>query len=241
MINYCEIASELGYLNIDKNIIIDISEISHYRDDELVILTTGSQGEPLSALSRMAAGVHRQVTISANDLIIISATPIPGNETSVTKIINALLKKGSEVIYESMYEVHVSGHACQEEIKTMLELVSPKYYIPVHGEYKHLCKNAGLARAMGVPDRNIIIPQIGMVIEITPTGVKTTDTVPAGRVLVDGLGVGDVGNVVLRDRKHLAQDGLIVAVMSIDSMTGEIISGPDVISRGFVYVKSLRS
>lgn len=237
MINYTEIASELGYLNIDKDIVVDISEISRYSDDKLIILTTGSQGEPLSALSRMAAGSHRQVTISSNDLIIISANPIPGNETSVNKIINALLKKGSEVIYESMYEVHVSGHACQEELKTMIDLVSPQYYIPVHGEYKHLSKNAKLASSMGLADKNIIIPEIGRVIEFTQNGVKLGEVVPSGRVLVDGLGVGDVGNVVLRDRKHLAQDGLIVAVVSVDSNTGEIISGPDVISRGFVYVK----
>lgn len=237
MINYTEMASELGYLNIDKDILADISEISRYSDDKLIILTTGSQGEPLSALSRMAAGSHRQVTISDNDLIIISANPIPGNETSVNKIINALLKKGSDVIYESMYDVHVSGHACQEELKTMIDLVSPQHYIPVHGEYKHLVKNAKLALSMGIPEERIIVPEIGHVIEFTQDGVKTGEVVQSGRILVDGLGVGDVGNVVLRDRKHLAQDGLIVAVVSVDSNTGEIISGPDVISRGFVYVK----
>ena len=238
MINYTEIAAELGYLKFDKDLLVDISEIPRYRDDELLIITTGSQGEPLSALSRMAAGSHRQVTVSDNDLIIISANPIPGNEKSVGKIVNALLKKGSEVIYESMYDVHVSGHACQEEIKTIIDLVKPQYYIPVHGEYKHLYKNAGLARLMGLDDKHIIIPEIGRVLEFSADGkLLTEETVPAGRVLVDGIGVGDVGNVVLRDRKQLSEDGMIVAVLSVDSNTGEIISGPDIISRGFVYVK----
>ncbi len=238
VINYTEIAAELGYLKINEGVLIDISEINKYRDDQLIIITTGSQGEPLSALSRMAAGTHRQVSITPNDIIIISATPIPGNETSVNKTINSLLKLGSEVIYESMYDVHVSGHACQEEIKTMIDLVHPKYYIPIHGEYKHLMKNARLAEDMGIDKNNIIIPEIGNVISLSAAGCASgAETVPSGRVLVDGIGVGDVGSIVLRDRKHLAQDGLIVAVVSLDSKTGELISGPDIISRGFVYVR----
>lgn len=237
MINYTTIANELGYLNIDKDTIIDIQDIGRYKDNQLMILTTGSQGEPLSALSRMASATHKQVSITPNDFIIISATPIPGNERLVNKTVNALLKWGSEVIYESMYETHVSGHACQEEIKTLLTLTAPKYFIPVHGEYKHLIKNAKNAADTGIPSQNILLPEIGNVMEFADGRVSRERTVPSGRVLVDGSGVGDVGSVVLRDRKHLAQDGLLIASLVVSAQDGEVLSGPEIISRGFVYVK----
>lgn len=236
--NVVNISAELGYLNIPEGIVIDINMINRYPADKLVIITTGSQGEPMSALTRMAFSDHRKVEIHPNDYVIISATPIPGNEKTVSRVVNELMKLGADVVYERMYDVHVSGHACQEEIKTIIDLVKPQYYIPVHGEYKHLYKNAGLARLMGLDDKHIIIPEIGRVLEFSADGkLLTEETVPAGRVLVDGIGVGDVGNVVLRDRKQLSEDGMIVAVLSVDSNTGEIISGPDIISRGFVYVK----
>ncbi|MEA5051464.1 MAG: RNase J family beta-CASP ribonuclease [Oscillospiraceae bacterium] len=237
MINYTQIARELGYLTLEDDMLVDIDDIRRYKPNDLIIITTGSQGEPMSALSRMSAGTHKQVTIGKDDMIIISATPIPGNEKSVTRIINELLKLGSDVIYESMYETHASGHACQDELKLMMQLTKPKYFVPVHGEYKHLVKHANLAKSLGIPEKNVIIPEIGRVIEFTKDGVSTAQTVPSGRVLVDGLGVGDVGSVVLRDRKHLSQDGLLVVVASVDLETGEIISGPDMISRGFVFVK----
>ncbi len=237
MLNVVGIASELGYLDVPKDILIDIDMINKYPPEQIVIVTTGSQGEPLSALHRMAFGDHRNVGIVPGDMIIISATPIPGNEKLVGKVINELMKQGATVVYEKMYDVHVSGHACQEELKLMLNLVKPKYFIPVHGEQKHLYKHAGLAETMGIPRENILITNIGNKIELSSKGMKVTETVPAGRVLVDGLGVGDVGSVVLRDRKHLAEDGVIVVVMTIDSVTKEVLAGPDVISRGFVYVR----
>ena len=237
MINVVQVASELGYLSVPDGVLIDIDMIKRYTPEQLVIITTGSQGEPMSALHRMAFGDHRKVEIGPGDFIIISATPIPGNEKLVTKVVNELLKLGAEVVYEKMYDVHVSGHACQEELKIMLDIVKPKFFIPVHGEQKHLVKHAGLARAVGVPKENILIASIGNVIELTKTRMKVVDTVQAGSVLVDGFGVGDVGNVVLRDRKHLAEDGIIVVAVSVDSATREVISGPEVISRGFVYVK----
>ena len=237
MLNVVTVASELGYLNIPEGILIDIDMINRYSPEQIVVVTTGSQGEPLSALHRMAFGDHRQVGIVPGDLIIISATPIPGNEKLVGKVVNELMKQGATVVYEKMYDVHVSGHACQEELKLMLNLVKPKYFIPVHGEQKHLSKHAGLALTMGIPKENIIITGIGKTIELTKGRAAITESVPAGRILVDGLGVGDVGNIVLRDRKHLAEDGVIVVAMTMDSETHEVIAGPEVISRGFVYVK----
>ena len=239
MINVVGIAVELGYLRVPEGVLIDIDHISRYPEDELVIITTGSQGEPMSALSRMAMGDHRKVEVSDRDFIIISATPIPGNEKLVSRVVNELLKLGAEVVYdkEKMYEVHVSGHACQDELKLMLSLVKPKFFIPVHGEYKHLKKHADVAVSIGVDPSNVIITEIGKVIETDSVTMKIAGNVPAGRVLVDGLGVGDVGNIVLRDRKRLAEDGLIVVVMTIDSQTGELLAGPDIVSRGFVYVR----
>ncbi len=237
MINVVSVASELGYLKVPTGIIIDIDTIKNYPDEQLVVVTTGSQGEPLSALHRIAFSDHRQVEIVPGDMIIISATPIPGNEKLVGKVINELMKRGANVVYERMYDVHVSGHACQEELKLMLSIINPKYFIPVHGEQKHLMKHASLAEQMGIDSKNVLICGNGNVIELTKKEAKVTDTVPAGRVLVDGLGVGDVGSIVLRDRKHLSDDGIIIIAVSIDSLTREVVSGPDVVSRGFVYVK----
>lgn len=237
MINVVSVAAELGYLNVPKDVLIDIETIKNYPPEELVIVTTGSQGEPLSALHRIAFSDHRQVEIIPGDMIIISATPIPGNEKLVSKVVNELMKRGANVVYERMYDVHVSGHACQEELKLMMSIVKPKYFIPLHGEQKHLMKHAMLARQMGIPEENILIADNGNVIEVSRTALKSTETVQAGRVLVDGLGVGDVGSIVLRDRKHLADDGIIIIAVSIDGVTREVVSGPDVVSRGFVYVK----
>ena len=237
MINVVNVASELGYLNVPEGVLVDIDTIKNYALDELVVITTGSQGEPLSALSRMASSEHRQVEITPGDMIIISATPIPGNEKFVSRVVNELMKRGANVVYEKMYDVHVSGHACAEELKLMLSIVKPKYFIPVHGEQKHLFKHAQLAYGMGIEYNNVIIPTNGNVIELKKSGVKCTETVQSGRVLVDGLGVGDVGSIVLRDRKHLSEDGIIVVTVSIDSFTREVVAGPDIVSRGFVYVK----
>ena len=237
MINVVGKALELGYLHIPDGILIDVDEISRYRPDQITLITTGSQGEPMSALTRMAMGDHRKVTVTRDDYIIISANPIPGNEKLVGRVVNELMKLGAEVVYEKMYEVHVSGHACQEEQKMMLALSKPKFFIPMHGEYKHLCKNAGLARSMGIPEKNIFISEIGKVMELDGVDLKCTGTVPAGQVMVDGLGVGDVGSIVLRDRKHLAEDGLIILVTTIDAENGGILTGPDIVSRGFVYVR----
>ena len=235
MVNVMGIASELGYLNVPDGVLVDLNLINRYEPGQLVLITTGSQGEPMSALTRMAFSDHRQVAIGPNDFIIISARPIPGNEKTVGAVVDELLKQGCTVIYESMYEVHVSGHACQEELKLIQSLVKPKYFI--HGEQKHLQKHAGLSMAMGMPRENIFIGDIGNVIEIHEDHLKRLGDVPAGCVMVDGLGVGDVGSIVLRDRKHLAEDGLIVAVCSIDGATGRVAAGPDIVSRGFVYVK----
>lgn len=237
MVNVIGKGIELGYLKVPDDILVDIEIINRYAPEKLVIITTGSQGEPMSALTRISTGMHKQVVVTPQDFIIISATPIPGNEKYVTKVVNELMKSGADVVYEAMYEVHVSGHACQEELKLMLSLTKPKYFIPVHGEYKHLQKHRGLALALGIPTENIIIADIGNVIETDGVDMKITGTVPSGRVLVDGLGVGDVGAIVLRDRKHLSEDGLIIAVATIDSATGQILAGPDVVSRGFVYVR----
>ena len=235
--NLVKVGEELGYLNVPKNILIPIDTIKNYPDDKLVIITTGSQGEPMSALTKMAFGEHRKVTITPNDYVIISATPIPGNEKMVGVVVNALMKRGVEVIYEKMYEVHASGHACQEDLKLMIGLVKPKYFIPVHGEQKHLMKHAQLAGAMGIDEKNIYIAEIGETIELTDSYIKKVGTVPSGDVYVDGLGVGDVGNVVLNDRKRLSQDGIIIVVATIDAHGGYVVSGPDIVSRGFVYVK----
>ncbi len=237
MTNVVAVATELGYLKVPDGVIIELESIRNYTPDKLVIITTGSQGEPMSALYRMAFSDHRNVEIIPGDMIIISATPIPGNEKFVSRVVNELMKHGANVVYEKMYDVHVSGHACQEELKILLSLVKPKFYFPVHGEQKHLVKNAGLGEAMGIPKENIITASLGNVVEFKKGHVGIVDTVQAGRVLVDGLGVGDVGSVVLRDRKHLSEDGVIVVVMTLDSVTGEILAGPEVISRGFVYVK----
>ena len=237
MINMIETARELGYIECPENIFIDIDMISNYPDERLVIITTGSQGEPMSALTRMAAGDHRKVKITPNDLVIISATPIPGNEKFVSKVIDDLMQIGAEVVYSSLEAIHVSGHACQEEQKLILALAKPKYFIPVHGEYRQLIAHSETAQSMGVEKDNIIMMSNGRVLEINDEGAEFTSSVQSGRVLVDGLGVGDVGNIVLRDRQHLSQDGLIVIVLTMDSSTGEVVAGPDVISRGFVYVK----
>ena len=237
MINVVNVAAELGYLNVPSGVLVDIDTIKNYAPHELVVVTTGSQGEPMSALFRMAFSDHRQVDIAPGDMIIISATPIPGNEKLVSRVVNELMKRGANVVYEKMYDVHVSGHACQEELKLMLSIVKPKYFIPVHGEQKHLYKHAQLAYAMGLDYNNVVIGANGNVFEVSKNGIKCTETVQAGRVLVDGLGVGDVGSIVLRDRKHLAEDGIIVVTVSIDGITREVVSGPDIVSRGFVYVK----
>lgn len=237
MINVVTKAIELGYLHIPEGMLIDIDTISRYPSEQLVLITTGSQGEPMAALSRMASGEHRKVKVTANDFIIISATPIPGNEKHVNRVVNDLLKLGADVIYEAMYEIHVSGHACQDELKMMLSLTKPKFFIPVHGEYKHLSKHAGVAKALGMDSKHIHIGEIGQVIELDKNNMRHVGTVPAGMVFVDGYGVGDVGSIVLRDRKHLSEDGLIVVVATIDSASGQIIAGPDIVSRGFVYVR----
>lgn len=237
MINNVAIAQELGYLHIPEGLLIDIDAINHYPKDKVTLITTGSQGEPMSALTRMAFSDHRKVEVGVDDCIIISATPIPGNEKTVGKVINELMRRGCEVVYEKMYDVHVSGHACQEELKIIHALTKPKFFIPVHGEQKHLYKHAALAQSMGMPAKNVLITEIGKTIELTSDKMAVVGSVPAGRVLVDGLGVGDVGSIVLRDRKHLSEDGLIVVVATVDSATGEMISGPDIVTRGFVYVR----
>ena len=237
MLNVIQKAIELNYIRIPEGILIDIEQIRHYPPEKTVIVTTGSQGEPLSALARMANNDHRQVTITPEDLIIISATPIPGNEKLVGNVVNELMRLGADVVYEKMYDVHVSGHACQEELKMMMSLTKPKYFVPIHGEYKHLKKHAALARQMGIPEENIFIADIGQVLETNNVSMKISGTVPAGRVLVDGLGVGDVGSVVLRDRKHLAEDGLIIVAATVRKSDGVIVSGIDIVSRGFVYVR----
>jgi ribonuclease J len=237
MENVVAVAIELGYLTVPKGVLVDIDEIDNYRPDQVVIITTGSQGEPMSALSRMAMGDHRKVTVTPNDFIIISATPIPGNEKHVTRVVNDLLKIGADVIYSAMYEVHVSGHACQDELKMMLAVTKPKFFIPVHGEFKHLKAHSKLATDMGVDPKNIHLAENGQVIELTQDSMKLAANVEAGHVLVDGLGVGDVGAIVLRDRRHLAQDGLIVVVMTMESASGALLAGPDIVSRGFVYVR----
>ncbi len=237
MVNNMAIATELGYVKVPDGLIIDIDMLGQYTKEQIVLVTTGSQGEPMSALSRMAYSDHRKVEVGPDDCIIISANPIPGNEKTVGAVVNELMKHGCKVVYESMYEVHVSGHACQEELKIIQGLTKPKYFIPVHGEQKHLIKHSNLAMEMGIPRSNIFIGDIGNVVELNKEYIKQLPSIPAGKVLVDGLGVGDVGSIVLRDRKHLGQDGLIVVVVTLDSEDGHIIAGPDIVSRGFVYVR----
>lgn len=237
MVNVIGVGIELGYLKVPEGLLVDIEQIGQYPPEKMCIVTTGSQGEPMSALTRMAMGEHRQVSVTPNDFVIISAKPIPGNEKFVTRVVNELMKLGSEVVYEDMYDVHVSGHACQEEQKLMLSIIKPRFFIPVHGEYKHLMKHKATAMSVGIPEERIIIADIGSVIETDGVDMKITGTVPAGKVMVDGLGVGDVGSIVLRDRKRLAEDGLIIAVATIDREAGLILAGPDIVSRGFVYVR----
>ena len=237
MVNYMDVAKKLGYLNVPDNILIDLDMLDKYPREQIVLVTTGSQGEPMSALSRMAYSDHRKVVVGEGDFIIISANPIPGNEKTVGNVVDELLKRGCKVIYESMYDVHVSGHACQEELKIIHRLVRPKFFIPVHGEQKHLRKHADLAEFLGMERKNIFIGDVGSTVEINEDYMKEIAPVPAGKVFVDGLGVGDVGSIVLRDRKHLGQDGLIIIVASLDVYDGHVISGPDVVSRGFVYVR----
>ncbi len=237
MTNIVAAAVELGYMTVPNGVLIDINEIKRFKPEELTLITTGSQGEPMSALYRMAFGDHAQVSLGHNDLVVLSASAIPGNEKLVGRIINELSKNGVSVLHHSVVEVHVSGHACQEEIKLMQALVKPKYFMPIHGEYRHLAANRELALDMGIEDRNIFISDIGRVLEIDSKSAKFAGIVPSGKILVDGYGVGDVGNIVLRDRRHLAQDGLIVVVASVDTQSGLLLSGPDIVSRGFVYVR----
>ena len=235
--NVVAIGANLGYLDVPEGILIKLDMINQYAENEIVLITTGSQGEPMSALTRMAFSDHRKVAIGPNDYVIISANPIPGNEKTVGRVVNELMKRGAEVVYEKMYDVHVSGHACREELKLMMGVIKPKYYIPVHGEQKHLQKHAALAESVGIPSKNIILADNGKVVELTKDAIKCTANVPAGQIFVDGSGVGDVGSIVLRDRKHLAEDGIIIIVATIDSVSGELVSGPDVVSRGFVFVR----
>ena len=237
MENIVQVAIELGYLEAEKDVLVPIDQIGKYPNDKMVIITTGSQGEPMSALARMAASEHRKITVVPGDTVIISATPIPGNEKFVSKVVNQLFKKGAEVIYDSVEKIHVSGHACQEELKLMQALVKPKFFIPVHGEYRHLKKHGELAMELGLPEKNLVICENGDVIEVTRNYIKKNGSVTSGQVFVDGLGVGDVGNIVLRDRKHLSQDGILTVVVTIEKQTGKVVSGPDIISRGFVYVR----
>ena len=237
MINVTRLAMEIGELKIPQDVLLDAGDLDCYEDNEIVVLTMGSQGEPMSGLTRMAFSEHRKLQIKPSDKVIISATPIPGNEKFVSRVINQLYRCGAEVIYEAMAEVHVSGHACQEEIKLMHTLVKPRYFIPVHGEYRMLWQHAELAEALGMDRQRIVLPSAGQVIEMSQNTLSIAGTVPVGEVLVDGLGIGDVGNVVLRDRKHLSQDGLIIVAMAFDRTNDVLVSGPDVISRGFVYVR----
>lgn len=237
MENIINVAIELGYIEVAENTLVPIDAINKYNNDQIVIITTGSQGEPMSALSRMASAEHKKVNIVEGDTIIISATPIPGNEKLVSKIVNQLFKKGAEVIYGSAENIHVSGHACQEELKLMQTLIKPKNFIPVHGEYRHLKQHGELAIKLGLNPKNVVIPEVGNVIEVNRSGIRKSGTVISGQIFVDGLGVGDVGNMVLRDRKHLSQDGILTVVVTLSKDNKTIVAGPDIISRGFVYVR----
>ena len=237
MVNVSRVAMQIGELHIPEECIIDVDSLDQFPDDEILVMTTGSQGEPMAGLTRMAYSEHRKLQIRQSDMVIISATPIPGNEKFISRVINQLYRCGAQVVYEAMAEVHVSGHARQEELKLMHALVKPKYFIPVHGEYRMLWQHAELAESMGMPTKNIIIPEIGQVVEMNDDGCYLGEQIPTGGVLVDGLGIGDVGNVVLRDRKHLSQDGLIIVAMGINRDDCKLMSGPDIISRGFIYVR----
>ena len=236
MVNVIGAAAELGYMDLPDGVLIDVSEMKRYRPDEITIITTGSQGEPMSALYRLAFSEHNQVRLNAGDVVILSSSAIPGNERLVGRIINALVRNGIRVVHDSSEDLHVSGHACREEIKLLMALLKPKYLMPIHGEYRHLYANKDIGEFMGIPSENIFVPELGRVLEIDKKGAKFSGEVTAGNVLVDGAGVGDIGSIVLRDRKHLAEDGLVVVVATVDGY-GEIVSGPDVVSRGFVYVK----
>ncbi len=237
MLNIVGAAVELGYMTVPKGVLVDIAEIKRYKPETLTLITTGSQGEPMSALYRMAFSDHDKVTLGEKDLVVLSSSAIPGNEKLVGRIINELTKNNVSVLHDAVVEVHVSGHACQDELKLMQALIKPKYFMPIHGEYRHMSANRALAEEMGIPSNRIFISDIGKILEIDKKGARFGGTVPAGNVLVDGLGVGDVGNIVLRDRRHLAQDGLIVVVASVDAEDRLLISGPDIVSRGFVYVR----
>lgn len=234
MVSIIDTATSLGYLNVPENTLIDVDQLKNYPDEQQVIITTGSQGESMAALSRMASNMHKKITIGPQDTVIFSSSPIPGNEKAVTKVINELLRKGADVIFQ---DAHVSGHACQEEIKLIYTLVHPKYAVPVHGEYKHLKAHAKIAQNLGIPKENTFILSSGDILELSEEKAEVTGKVPVGAILVDGLGVGDVGNVVLRDRQHLAEDGILIVVMAMDRYSGQIVSGPDIVSRGFVYVR----
>ncbi len=234
MVNIIHTAADLGYLNIPDNTLIDIDELRRYPDEKTVIITTGSQGESMAALSRMSAGVHKKVSIKPGDVVVLSSSPIPGNEKAISKVINELFRKGADVIFQ---ETHVSGHACQEEIKLIYSLVNPKYAIPVHGEYRHLMAQSRIARSLGMRKEDIFILSSGDVLELDETSAEVTGTVQTGDILVDGLGIGDVGNIVLRDRQHLAEDGIIIVVMTLEEGTNQLLAGPDLVSRGFVYVR----
>ena len=237
MENVLRVSTELGYMDVPQGVLVDINQIKGLPKEKTVIITTGSQGETMSALHKMAFGEHRHVEITAGDKIIISASAIPGNENSISRVIDELFRKGASVVYERGNQLHASGHACREELKLMLALIKPKFFIPVHGEYRHMKLHAELAKTMGVAPKNVVITDLGKVVEMSGRSIKLTGTIPSGKIFVDGTGVGDVGSVVLRDRKHLAQDGMVVAVVSLSSEDGSLVSGPDIITRGFVYVK----
>jgi len=238
MVNIIGIASELGYINIPDNTLIDIEEVKRYPDEQTVLITTGSQGEAMAALSRMASGIHRKITIKPSDTIVLSSHPIPGNEKAVSRIINELSMKGARVIFQ---DVHVSGHACQEEIKLIYSLVRPKYSVPIHGEYRHLIAQARVAEELGIPKENIFLISTGDVLELDDESARVSGKVHTGAIMVDGLGVGDVGNIVLRDRQHLAEDGIIIVVLTLEGGSGQLLAGPDIVSRGFVYVRGSES
>jgi ribonuclease J len=237
MINVASIAMDLGYLQVPEGILCELDELDRYPVDQITIITTGSQGEPMSALSRMANAEHKKVTIIPGDTVIISASAVPGNEKMVARTINHLFKQGAKVIYESASGIHVSGHASQEELKLMINLTKPKFFIPVHGEYRHLVQHARLGVDLGIESENVLIPEIGDLIEISRERIRISSKVASGNIFVDGLGVGDVGNIVLRDRKQLSQDGILIVVVTIDKANNRIVAGPDIVSRGFVYVR----
>ena len=237
MLNIVGAAVELGYMNLPEGVLIDINEIRRYKPEEITVITTGSQGEPMSALFRMAAGEHSQITLGGNDLVVLSSSPIPGNEKLISRIVNELVNHGVSVLRDSAFEVHVSGHAYRDELKLLTSLIKPKFFMPIHGEYRHLAANKDLAEEVGIPSNRVIISDVGKVVELDRKSAKLNGTVASGKVLVDGYGVGDVGNIVLNDRRHLSQDGIIVVVASIDRVSGMLMSGPEIVSRGFVYVR----